>query len=126
MLAGCPAVLSGCFAVLAGGPAVLAGCFAVFSGCFAVADGGADVSAGDAAGERDRVRAGAGGNGPDLDGSARGGRGRTDGTSFADCSAAASCSGRGRDTSLARMAASTVIFIPGIGTLHRYPFPARH
>ena len=42
-----------------------------------------------------------------------------------DSSAAASCSGRGRDTSLARMAAFSVIFIPGIGTLHRLPFPPR-
>ena len=66
---------------------------------------------------------GAGGEGTGRDGSGRGGRGRADGRSFAACSAAASCSGRGRDTSRARMAASSVIFIPGIGILHRYPFP---
>ena len=57
-----------------------------------------------------------------LGGSGRGWRGRTDGPPLVDSSAAASCSGRGRDTSLARMAALSVIFIPGMGTLHRYPF----
>ncbi len=57
-----------------------------------------------------------------LGGSGRGWRGRTDGPPLVDSSAAASCSGRGRDTSLARMAALSVIFIPGMDTLHRYPF----
>ena len=65
------------------------------------------------------------GTGPALAGLGTGwcgGRGRAGAAASADCSAAASCSGRGRDTSLARMAALSVIFIPGIGTLHRYSF----
>jgi hypothetical protein len=55
------------------------------------------------------------------DGSGRGGPDRDAPEAF-DSSAAASCSGRGRDTSLARMAAFSVIFIPGIGTSTGYPF----
>ena len=76
---------------------------------------------------RDRARPAGAGPGPesalaDLGTGWCGGRGRAGAAASADCSAAASCSGRGRDTSLARMAALSVIFIPGIGTLHRYPF----
>ena len=43
-----------------------------------------------------------------------------------DSFAAASCSGWGRDTSLARMAALSVIFIAGIDTSTNYPFQPAH